>query len=145
LLLAQGRFQESQRSFLRTVPPEVARSGTETCRDIRVSLTFTAVVVLKDPRRKHQCIPSRALSLPLQARCKDPAERLAPVLAYFNPHSLRSHPPGGSGGRARAKRGIPKATERSRTRPRLSMPVMGLTAILRVCVLRVVGFVGLGR
>jgi hypothetical protein len=47
---------------------------------------------------------SLSLPLPPQAEPKNPEEHSARLLACFIPRSLRSHPPGGSGTRARAKK-----------------------------------------
>jgi hypothetical protein len=86
-----------RRVTLRTVPPEVARSGTETY----------------GPHVSH-----------LKSICSH----------FATPNDSSFRRPSRFPGSLAVRRGgdIPKATERSRTRPRLSMPVMGLTGMLKV-------------
>jgi hypothetical protein len=70
------------------------------------------------------------------------AETYEPYVSYLESIHVRVATPNGSSFRnpgwvpdspaIREGGDVPKATERSRTRPRLSMPVMGLTGILRV-------------
>ena len=94
-----------RRLSLRTVPPEVAGSGAETC-EMYVSYL--------------ESIQSR-ISTPNGSSFRGPS---------WVPDSLAIRKGGD----------VPKATERSRTRPRLSMPVMGLMAILGY-LLKLVGLV----
>ena len=83
-----------RRLSLRTVPPEVAGSGAETCQ-MYVSYL--------------ESISSR-IAMPNGSFFRSPG---------WVPDSLAIREGGD----------VPKATERSRTRPRLSMPVMGLIVV----------------
>ena len=160
----RGFRQNIQRSFgdLRTVPPEVTGSGTETCRaNTSVRQSFETLVAGRTPA--FSSIPitktsmlgsnssARALPSPSPSSFEEVKTsraicllaRLHPQLPHacqsctspsLPPSPLSLPPPGGCGARALKGVSIPKATERSRTRPRLSMPVMGLTAIFeRIC------------
>jgi hypothetical protein len=83
-----------RRLSLRTVPPEVASSGAETCG--------THVSYLESIYNR--------IATPNGSSLRSPS---------WVPDSLAIRKGGD----------VPKATERSRTRPRLSMPVMGLMVV----------------
>ena len=83
-----------RRLSLRTVPPEVAGSGAETCQ---MYVSYLGSI-------------SSRIAMPNGSFFRSPG---------WVPDSLAM----------RKGAYVPKATERSRTRPRLSMPVMGLIVV----------------